>query len=130
MCALFVLGILVSCHAVSAICKIDAENPWGNHEKMHLGDSKSINNRLNKKTTLAAAGDLSKLVQTKGGAVFEERVPFWRHLAYFGCYFGPSWIPKGSQNHCVGHYLGKMMKKVVQKRHLKTHQKLIPKWVS
>jgi hypothetical protein len=82
-------------------------------------------------TTLGTSGGLSKVVQKKGGTVFEERVPFWRRLADFGCHFGPAGSRRESQNRGFGHHVRKITKKGCPKTRLEKtlifYRKLVPK---
>ena len=55
---------------------------------------------------------------------------FWRHLADFGCHFGPSLIPRGGGPTIMflGIMLKKWRKKGIRKRDPKKHQNLIEIW--
>jgi hypothetical protein len=55
-----------------------------------------------------------------------RRVAFWRHLGDLGRHFGPSWLPKGSQNHT---FLHNILQKVKKWRHRNDTKKKREIWI-
>ena len=61
-----------------------------------------------------------------GGSTGVFRVPFWRHLADFGCHLGPSWAPTGvPKSHFWRQVRQKVEKSDTNKRCRKLHEFLI-----